>query len=63
MKVKFIRAWKVYCVGDVIDVPDGMGTELVNTGRAVRDTQQLLEVADAEPAVEHADATPRRKRR
>lgn len=66
MRVQFIRAWKAYCVGDVIDVPDGMATELVNTGRVVREheRQQLLETAAVEPAeVRTADATPRRKRR
>jgi hypothetical protein len=64
MKVRFIRAWKVYCVGDTIDVPDGMATELVNTGRAVRDTQQLLETAAVEPAeMRTADMTPRRRRK
>jgi hypothetical protein len=64
MKVRFIRAWKAYCVGDVIEVPGGMGTELINTGRAVQDSQQLLETAAVEPAeMRTADMTPRRKRR
>ena len=66
MKVRFIRAWKAYCVGDVIEVPDGMGAELINIGRVVRDvhTQQLLETAAVEPAeVRTADVTPRRRRK
>jgi len=66
MNVRFIRAWKVYCVGDVIDVPEGMATELINTGRAVRDAnpQQLLETAAVEPAeARTADVTPRRRRK
>jgi hypothetical protein len=66
MNVRFIRAWKVYSVGDVIDVPDGMATELVNIGRVVRETerQQLIETAAVEPAeARTADVTPRRKRR
>jgi hypothetical protein len=53
-------------VGDVIEVPDGMGTELINIGRVVRDvhTQQLLETAAVEPAeVRTADVTPRRRRK
>ena len=66
MKVRFIRAWRVYCVGDVVDVPDGMATELINIGRAVRDTasQQLLETTAVEPAeMRTADVTPRRRRK
>jgi hypothetical protein len=53
-------------VGDVIEVPDGMGTELINIGRVVRDvhTHQLLETAAVEPAeARTADVTPRRRRK
>jgi hypothetical protein len=64
MRVRFIRAWKVYCVGDVLELPEGMASELCNAGRAVRDSQQLLETATAEPAeVRTADITPRRRRK
>jgi hypothetical protein len=66
MRVRFIRAWKAYCVGDVVDVPDGMGTELINIGRVVRDSdpQLTLETAAVEPAeLRTADVTPRRRRK
>lgn len=67
MRIRFIKAWKKYCVGDVIEVPegrDGMASELLNTGRAVRESQQLLETAAVEPAeMRTADITPRRRRK
>lgn len=64
MKVQIVRAWNVWSVGDVIDVPEGMGTELCNTGRAVRCDEQVIETAAVEPdEVRTAAVTQRRKRK
>jgi hypothetical protein len=64
MKIRFIRAWRVYCVGDVVDLPEGMANELINTGRAARDQQQLLETAAVDASeLRTADATPRRRKK
>jgi hypothetical protein len=68
VKIRMIRPFRVYRVGDVIpDAPDGMARYWIARGLAVEDTQRNLveniETADAEPEVERADATPRKRRR
>lgn len=62
-KLRFVRPWRVYRAGQVIDVPGGLAAELVARRLAVEDRQQLLETAALDPAVETADATPKRRGR
>ena len=63
VRVRFVRPWRVYKPGDVILPPSGMADALVRQGLAAYDKQHELELAVAQPVVEHANATPRRKRR
>jgi hypothetical protein len=66
MKIRMVRPFRVYKVGDVIDAPDGMARQWITHGLAVEDKQRdliELETATASPAVETADATPRKRRR
>jgi hypothetical protein len=64
MKLKFVRPWRVYRPGQVVDVPGGMAAELIARKFAVEDIQRrLIETAAIEPIVETADATPKRRRR
>jgi len=63
-KLKFTRSWRAYRAGQVIEVPGGLAAELIARRVAVEDHQaQLIETAAVEPAVETADATPRRRGR
>ena len=63
-KLKFVRAWRAYRTGQVVDVPGGLATQLVAQRIAVEDRQgNLIETAAVEPATETADATPRRRRK
>ena len=64
MKLKFIRPWRVYRAGQVVEIPAGMAAELLSKRVAVEDRQgQLIETAAVEPAAETADATPRKRGR
>lgn len=64
MKMRFVRPWRVYRTGQVVDVPGGLAAELLARKVAVEDRQQdLIETAAVEPVVETADATPKRRRR
>lgn len=67
MKIRMIRPFRVYRKGDVIDAPAGMARHWIAHGLAVEDAQrelvEQLETATAEPKVERADATPRRRRK
>ena len=63
-KLKFVRAWRAYRTGQVVDVPGGLAAQLVAQRVAVEDRQgNLIETAAVEPATETADATPRRRRK
>jgi hypothetical protein len=62
-KLRFVRPWRGYKSGQVIDVPGGLAAELVARRLAVEDRQQLLETAAIEPVVETANATPKRRGR
>jgi len=63
-KIRLIRPFRSYNRGTVLDVPGGQAHEMIVHGYAVEERQQnLLETATAEPDVEQADATPRKKRR
>ena len=63
-KIRLIRPFRSYNRGTVLDVPGGQAHEMIVHGYAVEERQQdLLETATAEPEVEQADATPRKKRR
>jgi hypothetical protein len=63
-KLRFVRPWRVYRSGQVVEVPGGMAAELIAKRVAVEDTQRkLIETAAVEPVVETADATPKRRRR
>jgi hypothetical protein len=64
MKMKFTRAWRAYRKGQTIDVPGGLAQQLLAMRVAVKDHQgDLIETAAVEPAVETADATPKRRGR
>lgn len=63
-KLRFTRAWRAYRKGQVLELPGGLATQLIAQRVAVEDTQgQLIETASVEPAVETADATPRKRGR
>jgi len=63
-KIRLIRPFRSYNRGTVLDVPGGQAHEMIVHGYAVEERQQeLLEKATAEPEVEQADATPRKRRR
>lgn len=63
-KIRLIRPFRAYNRGTVLDVPGGQAHEMIVHGYAVEERQQdLLETATAEPEVEQADATPRKRRR
>lgn len=62
MKLKFIRSWRSYRLGQTVDVPGGLAAELIARKVAVEDKQQLIETAAVERPARTADATPRRKR-
>lgn len=63
-KLRFTRAWRGYGKGQTADVPGGLAQQLIAQRVAVEDNQQhLIETAALEPAVETADATPRKRGR
>lgn len=63
-KLKFVRSWRAYRIGQVVEVPGGLAAELIARKVAVEDRQaELIETAALEPEVETADATPKRRRR
>jgi len=63
-KIRLVRPYRAYNKGTVLDVPGGQAHEMIVHGYAVEERQQdLLETATAEPDVEQADATPRKRRR
>ena len=63
-KIRLIRPFRSYNRGTVLDVPGGQAHEMIIHGYAVEERQQdLLETATADPEVEQADATPRKRRR
>jgi hypothetical protein len=62
-KLKFIRSWRSYRLGQTVDIPGGLAAELIARKVAVEDKQQeLIETAAVERSTRTADATPRRKR-
>lgn len=62
-KLKFIRSWRSYRLGQMVDIPGGLAVELIARKVAVEDKQQeLIETAAVERSTRTADATPRRKR-
>jgi hypothetical protein len=61
-KLKFIRSWRSYRLGQTVDIPGGLAAELIARKVAVEDKQQpLIETAAVEMPARTADATPRRK--
>lgn len=63
-KLKFVRSWRAYRKGQVVDIPGGLAAELIGKRVAVEDHQgTLIETAAIEPATETADATPKRRGR
>jgi hypothetical protein len=61
-KLKFIRSWRSYRLGQRVDVPGGLAAELIARKVAVEDKQHpLIETAAIEMPTRTADATPRRK--
>ena len=62
-KLKFMRSWRSYRLGQTVDIPGGLAAELIARKVAVEDKQQeLIETAAVERSTRTADATPRRKR-
>lgn len=63
-KMRFIRAWRAYRKGQVVEIPGGLAAELAAGGFAVEDRQRpLIETAAVKPEAETADLTPRRAKR
>lgn len=63
-KLRFVRAWRAYRTGDVVEVPGGLAAQLLAQRVAVEDRQgNLIETASAQPVVETAEATPRKRGR
>lgn len=63
-KLIFVRAFRAYRAGQVVDVPGGLAAELIARRVAVEETQQpLIETAAIEHQAETADATPRKRGR
>lgn len=63
MKLKFIRSWRSYRLGQTVEIPGGLAAELIARKVAVEDKQhELIETAAIEMPARTADATPRRKR-
>jgi len=64
VKIKLVKYYSTYTVGRVVECDDATARRLVEGGIAVRESQQdLIETATVEPAVERADARPRRGRK
>ena len=62
IKLKFIRSWSSYRLGQVVNFPGGLAVDLIARKIAVEDKQQpLIETAAIEMPARTADATPRRK--
>ena len=62
-KLKFIRSWRSYRLGQTVEIPGGLAAELIARKVAVEDKQhELIETAAIEMPARTADATPRRKR-
>jgi len=62
--LRFLRAWRSYRTGQVVELAGGLATQLLAQGVAVEDRQQqLIETAAVEHQAETADATPRKRRR
>lgn len=63
-KLRFVRAWRAYRTGEVVEVPGGLAAQLLAQQVAVEDRQgTLIETASTQPVVETADATPRKRGR
>ena len=62
--LRFLRAWRAYRTGQVVELAGGLATQLLAQGVAVEDRQQqLIETAAVEHQAETADATPRKRGR
>jgi hypothetical protein len=63
-KLRFVRSWRGYRTGQVVEIPGGLATQLLAQRLAVEDTQTtLIETAAVEHQAETADATPRKRGR
>ena len=63
-KLRFVRSWRGYRTGQVVEIPGGLATQLLAQRLAVEDNQTtLIETAAIEHQAETADATPRRRGR
>ena len=67
MKIRFLKSYRAYIPGDVIDIGGGVADMLIQRRIAVKDTQPVLPIQTAtlEPdaTVRTADATPKRRGR
>ena len=67
VNVRFLRAFRAYCKGDVVEMYRGQASEWSRLGVVevvADDPRPLIETAAVDTdGIEKADATPRRKRR
>ena len=67
MRIRFLKSYRAYSPGDVIDIGGGVADILIQRRIAVADTQPVLPIQTAamEPTatVRTADATPKRRGR
>lgn len=61
-KLRFVRPWRAYRAGQVVDVPGGLAADLIARRVAVEDSQgTLIETAAVEPETRQAAVTRKRK--
>jgi hypothetical protein len=64
MKIRIVQAVGAYRKNEVLEAAEGQARLWIARGLAVEETQRpLLETATADPQLEHADATPRKRKR
>jgi len=64
IRLRMTRPYAAYKSGEVVECEHGLAERLLAWGYATREQRQpLIETATAEPVVESADITPRRKGR
>lgn len=64
IRVRFLRPFRVYKRGDVVEMEPGHARAWVTAGIVAADPEpRLVETSTVEVRTEAADATPRRRRR
>jgi hypothetical protein len=63
-KVRFLKPFRVYKRGDVVDMEPGHARAWITAGIVAAESEpRLMETAALKVRAESADATPRRRRR